>query len=146
MLPHSLRLSIFFLRIALGLNFIYLGWTTLFDHPLVADLRSHAMNPLYGWLASANSVVWLPQAAAWAFLIVGIALVLGIFTRIASFIAIALILASYLPTISFAAFNLAQLINDELIVLFCLLVLIFGKAGHYIGVDKFLRWSKKHKE
>jgi len=146
MLPHSLRLSIFFLRIALGLNFMYLGWTALFDQPLGISLRGHAMSSLYSWLAATNTVVWLPQAAAWAFLVVGICLILGLFTRLASLIAIALVLASYVPTISFSAFNLSQLINDELIVFFCLLVLIFGKAGHYLGVDKFLRWSKRRKE
>lgn len=146
MTSHSLRLSIFFLRIALGLNFLYLGWTALFDHPLESNLRSHAITSLYGWLSSPNSIVWLPQAAAWIFLVVGACLILGLFTRLASIAAIALVLASYLPTINFASFNLSQLINDELIVFFCLLVLIFGKAGHYFGVDKFMRWSKKHKE
>jgi uncharacterized membrane protein YphA (DoxX/SURF4 family) len=145
-IPHSLRLVIFFLRVALGLNFVYLGWTALFDHPLEIDLRDHAMNSLYGWLSAPNSIAWLPQAAAWAFLVIGICLVVGLFTRIASLIAIALVLASYLPTISFASFNVAQLVNDELIILFCLLVLIFGKAGHYLGVDKFLRWSRRHRE
>jgi len=154
MSSHSLRLSIFFLRIALGLNFVYLGWTALFDHPLGTDLSGHAMNPLYGWLATpagvsggaSASFAWLPQIAAWAFLVVGILLILGLFTRLASLIAIVLVLASYLPTISFASFNVAQLVNDELILFFCLLILIFGRAGHYLGVDKFLRWSKKRKE
>lgn len=147
MLPHSLRLSIFFLRVAIGLNFVYLGWTALFDHPLGTDLRGHAMNSLYGWLATPNTTAtWLPQVAAWAFLIVGVMLILGLFTRLSSLVAIVLVLASYLPTISFASFNVAQLVNDELILFFCLLVLIFGKAGQYAGVDKFLRWSKRHKE
>lgn len=143
-IPHSLRLAIFFLRIALGLNFVYLGWTALFDHPLESNLRGHAMNSLYGWLSAPNaSLAWLPQAAAWAFLVVGACLILGLFTRIVSLVAIALVLASYLPTVSFASFNATQLINDELIIFFCLLVLIFGKAGHYLGVDKFLRWSRR---
>lgn len=146
MLPHSLRLSILFLRIALGLNFIYLGWTALFDHPLATGLSGHSLNSLYGWLSSPSSLTWLPMAAAWAFLVIGACLVLGLFTRLASLIGIILVLASYLPTISFAQFNIAQLVNDELIVFFCLLVLIFGKAGTYIGIDKFLRWSKRHKE
>lgn len=145
-IPHSLRLSIFFLRIALGLNFVYLGWTALFDHVLEFNLRGHALNSLYGWLSGPSSISWLPQVAAWAFLIVGICLIIGLFTRIAALVAIIIVLASYLPTISFASFNVAQLINDELIIFFCLLVLVFGKAGQYLGVDKFLRWSKRHKE
>jgi uncharacterized membrane protein YphA (DoxX/SURF4 family) len=146
MLPHPLRLSIFFLRIAIGLNFIYLGWTALFDRPLATNLSGHSLNSLYGWLSSPNSLSWLPTAAAWAFLVIGVCLVLGLFTRLASLLGIVLVLASYLPTISFSQFNTAQLVNDELIIFFCLLILIFGRAGTYLGIDKFLRWSRRHKE
>src|SRR5262249_536733 len=105
-----------------------------------------ALNSLYGWLASSNPIAWLPQAAAWAFLVVGILLIIGLFTRISSFVAIVLVLASYLPTVNFSSFAFSQLVNDELIILFCLLVLIFGRGGTYLGIEKFLKWSRKHKE
>lgn len=146
MLPHSLRLSMLFLRLALGLNFLYLGWTTLFDRSLGFGLRGQSFGSLYFWLNAANSISWLPTVAAWVFLIAGICLILGLFTRLTSLIAIAFVLAGYLPTISFAHFNFSQLVNEELIIVFCLLVLIFGRAGTYFGIDKFLRWSRKHKE
>ena len=142
---HSLRLAIFFLRIALGLNFVYLGWTALFAHSLESGVREQSLPSLYGWLGSPNSVAWLPTVAAWAFLVIGICLIFGFLTRLASFVGMVVVLASYLPTINFAAFAVAQLINDELIVFFCLLILVFGKAGHYVGTDKFL-WRKRHKE
>jgi uncharacterized membrane protein YphA (DoxX/SURF4 family) len=146
-MPHSLRLSIFFLRVAIGVNFFYLGWITLFSRASGSNPRDDAMSSLYHWLTAPNAIPWLPTVAAWVLLAAGGALILGFFTRLASFLAIALILASYLPTITFTSFNLSQLINNELITFFCLLVIIFGKAGHYLAVDKFTRWSRKrHKE
>ena len=123
-----------------------MSWSALFDRPLTVDLRGQALNSLYGWLNSPNSLAWLPTVAAWAFLVIGICLVIGLFTRLASLIGIVLVLAAYLPTISFTSFSFSQLVNDELIAFFCLAVLIFGRAGTYIGIDKFLRWSRRHKE
>jgi len=143
---HSLKLSLLFLRIALGLNFIYLGWSALFNQSLEGTLSGHAMGSLYVWLNSPNSVAWLPALASWVFLVAGVCLVLGLFTRLAALLGVVLVLASYVPTISFSHFALAELINDDLIVFFCLLVLIFGKAGHYFGVDKFLHWKKSRRE
>lgn len=143
-MPHALRLAIFFLRVALGLNFFYLGWSAIFNHSLEADLRGHSMNSLYSWLGATNTIAWLPTFAAWAFLVIGICLAIGLFTRIISFAGIILILVSYLPTITFAHFNFSQLVNDELIALLCLIILIFGKAGTYFGIDKFLHFSARH--
>jgi uncharacterized membrane protein YphA (DoxX/SURF4 family) len=144
-LPHSLRLSVFFLRLAIGLNFFYLGWSALFNQPLEFGLRQESLSALYFWLGSPAAAAWF-QVAAWAFLLIGVCVTIGLFTRVAAFVGLALILASYLPTISFAHFAITQLINDELIIFFCLLVLIFGKAGNYFGVDKFLRWSRRRRE
>jgi uncharacterized membrane protein YphA (DoxX/SURF4 family) len=134
---HSLRLSILLLRLALGLSFFYLGWTVLFDRALAGSLGSRSLPGLSGWLAAAPSpIASIPSSVfAWVMLVVGVLIVVGFLTRIASFAAIAIVLASLLPSINFTAFNPTQLVNDEVIVLFALLVLIFGKAGHYLGVD-----------
>jgi uncharacterized membrane protein YphA (DoxX/SURF4 family) len=149
-LPHSLRLALFFLRVVFGLSFFYLGWTTLFSHALVAQLHQHSLSGLYLWLSggSGTPIASIPASVfAWIFLVVGILLILGLFTRIAALIAIILILANWLPFVSFSTgFNPAQIVNDNLIFCFALIVLILGHAGTYLGLDKFIRWSRKHKE
>lgn len=145
-IPHSLRLSMLFLRLAVGFNFFYLGWSALFYNSLESGVRDHSLSSLYTFLNTSNSLSWLPSLTAWVFLIIGICITIGLFTRLSSFVGIAFVLASYLPTISFVHFSIAQLVNDELIILFCLLVFIFGKAGTYFGLDKFLHWRKQRQQ
>ena|SRR5581483_4686340 len=146
-IPHSLRLPIFFLRVALGVNFFYVGWTSLFNHGLVDTLRARSLGWLYSWLAAPTPFAGVPSSVfAWILLIVGIVLIIGLFTRLASLIAIALIILSLLTAINFSAFNPTQLVNDEIIALFGLFVLIFSKAGTYLSIDKFIKWSRRHHE
>ena len=144
--PHSLRIIILFLRVALGLSFFYLGFTELFDLTLVRQLDGHSFPELYSWLSATPSVDWIHAFAPWAFLIIGVCLVLGLATRLAAIVAIILTLLSYLPSISYTAITVQQFINDEVIIVICLLVLIFSNAGAYLGLDKFIHISFKHKE
>jgi uncharacterized membrane protein YphA (DoxX/SURF4 family) len=144
--PHSLRIVILFLRLALGLSFFYLGFTELFDRALVRQLDGHSLPELYSWIAGTPSLDWIHVFAPWAFMIIGACLVLGLATRLAAIVAIVLTLLSYLPSISYTAITVQQFINDEVIIVICLLVLIFSNAGTYLGLDKFLHISFKHKE
>ncbi len=148
--PHSLRVIIFFLRVALGLNFFYLGFSTLFDHALGAEIRARSFGNLYSWLATAPAAAggngWLQPFAQWAFLIIGACLMLGLLTRLAAIVGIALTLMSYLPTISFAAFSVSQFINNEVIVIICLLILIVSGAGNYLGLDNFIHFHGPKKK
>ncbi len=144
-LPHSLRVIILLLRLALGLNFFYLGFSALFSPAIGKEVRAHSFGDLYAWLAAPTVAgvgqggwVWLQPVAQWAFLVIGICLILGLFTRLSSIAGIVLILLSFLPTVSFAAFNALTFINDEVIVVICLLILIFANAGAYLGCDTFI--------
>lgn len=138
-LPHSLRVIIFLLRIALGLDFFYLGFGVLFNPTLGTDIRAQSFGNIYSWLAApAVQGGWIQPVAQWAFVIIGICLFVGLLTRIASIAGIALVLLSYLPTVSFSAFSASQFINDEVIVVICLLVIIFANAGAYLGLDSFI--------
>lgn len=156
-LPHSLRVIIFLLRIALGLDFFYLGFSALFNHTLGKTVSAQSFSNLYAWLATpattvanataagAGSTAWIQPVAQWAFLIIGICLMLGLLTRLASIAGIILALFSYLPTISFAAFNVTQFINDEVIVVICLLIIVFSNAGTYLGLDTFIHFHTPKK-
>ena len=146
-LPHSLRLSIFFLRLAIGLNFFYLGWSELFSDSLSKTLRSTSLPGLYGWLASANPVAAVPSSIfAWIFLIIGVLIILGLFTRLSSIVAAILILVSWLPGVNFSVWHPGQVVNDELVLFFALIVLVIARAGNYLGLDKFIKWSRRHEE
>jgi uncharacterized membrane protein YphA (DoxX/SURF4 family) len=146
-LPHSLRIIIFFLRLSLGLNFFYLGFSTLFNPPLMQQLRERSLGALYDWLGPGGNAGSLATFFGWAFVVIGICLVIGLFTRFAAIAGILLVLFSYLPTFLGTTLAASQFINDQVIVVLCLLVLIFSNAGGYLGVDTFIHihLSSKHK-
>lgn len=144
-LPHSLRVIILFLRVALGLNFFYLGFSVLFNPTLGTEIRARSFGNLYSWIASPVQGGWTYPFAQWAFLIIGICLMAGVFTRLASIAGIILTLFSYLPTLSYSTLSVSQFINDELIIVICLLIIIFSNAGAYLGLDNFIHFHRPKK-
>ena len=151
-LPHSLRLAIFFLRITIGLNFFYLGFGMLFNSALGRELGARSLTSIYQWLSvvtpAATSANQLQIFFQWAFLIIGACLLIGLSIRIASIVGIGLTLAGYLPTMNFGVLGASQFINDEIIVIACLLVLAVSNAGTYLGVDSFIHihFGSRHKK
>ena len=145
-IPHSLRIVIFLLRLTLGMSFFYLGFTELFDPSLGRQLHGRSLVELYSWVAATPSLDWIHTVSPWAFLIIGACLVLGLATRLSSIVGIVLTLLSYLPSISYTAITVQQFINDEVIIVICLLILIFSNAGAYLGLDKFIHISFSHKQ
>lgn len=144
-IPHHLRMVILLLRVALGLDFFYLGWTALFNAPLAKDLSARSLGDLYAWLVAGP---WgLGTAIAWVFVIVGVCLAAGLLTRTASIAAIALTAISYWPHLANGTLGAATLANSEVIAAIGLLILIFSNAGAYLGLDTFLHihLSAKHK-
>jgi uncharacterized membrane protein YphA (DoxX/SURF4 family) len=137
-LPHSMRVMIFLLRIALGLNFFYLSYSVLFNPALGKEVHGRSFGDLYSWLALTNQPGWVHPFAQWAFLIIGACLMVGLLTRVMSVSAIILTLFSYLPTLSYSALNISQFISDEVIVVICLFLLVLANAGNYIGLDSFI--------
>jgi uncharacterized membrane protein YphA (DoxX/SURF4 family) len=145
-LPHTLRFIVFLLRLVIGLTFFYIGFTSLFNPQLGLILQGRSVSGLYIWLASLSSPAWLHQVAPWAFLVIGGLLILGLFTRIAAALGAVLVLVGYVPSLSYTVTNIVQFINDELIVVICLLVLIAAKAGSYLGLDGVFHIGFRKKE
>jgi uncharacterized membrane protein len=108
-IPHHLRIIILLLRVAIGLNFFY---AVAFDK--------------------------LSNPEQWVFFIVGIFLVFGLVTRIAAITGLAFLIWNYLPTINYSVLNVAHFVNDQVILMLCMLILIFSNAGKYIGLDMFI--------
>ena len=137
-LPHSLRIIIFFLRIALGLNFFYLGFTSLFNPTLETELGKRSLGSLYAWIASPASAGALHPLLQWGLIIIGICLIFGLLTRFMALLAIGTMLANYLPNMTVSGLSATEFINDELIVMLCLLIVVFSNAGAYLGIDTFI--------
>ena len=146
-LPHSLRLAIFLLRITLGLNFVYLGFGTIFNTGLGKELSGRSLTSFYAWLSDPGSAGSFQFFLPYAFLAIGACLLLGLFTRTMSLVGIVLTLMNYISHINYATLGVSQLINDEVLVVICLLVLVFANAGTYLGIDNFIHihLSSRHK-
>lgn len=142
-----MRLVIFFLRIAVGLNLFYLGFSTLFNPTLGKELGRKSLGDLYSWLSSPANIDWIHRAAPWAFIVIGICLAIGLATRLVSLLGILLVAMSLLPTLNSTRISALQIVNNEgVILILSLLVIFFGKAGLYFGLDRFFHfslWSKK---
>jgi uncharacterized membrane protein YphA (DoxX/SURF4 family) len=145
-LPHSVRLVVFFLRVALGLDFFYLGFTSLFNPQLGKTIGERSLGDLYAWLAAPGaSLAQFQTAFAWAFLVIGACLVVGFLTRLVSILGLFIILASLFPGAHLSPPGLISVVNDEVIVGICLLLLIAANAGKYLGLDAFFRFSARNK-
>jgi uncharacterized membrane protein YphA (DoxX/SURF4 family) len=149
-LPHTLRFIIFLLRLVLGINFFYIGWGALFDHALGNALQARSFGDLYTWLTASTAAstgtgaVPLQTFFAWGFLIIGICLVIGLFTRIMSILGIVLTLFSFVPTFNYSPLTAFEFANGEIVLMLCLLILIFANAGRYLGFDVFIRLGPSH--
>lgn len=145
-LPHSLRSAIFLLRLAIGLNFFYFGFAVLFNPALGKGVRAQSFNNLYSWLSAPAAGGWVQPFAQWAFLVIGACLILGLAVRLTSAIGAVVTLLSFLPNVSYTALNVAQFINDEVILILCLLILFLANAGTYIGIDSVIHVSFRKKK
>lgn len=147
--PHTLRIAILLLRLALGFNLFFLGWSELFDRPLAAAFRDRALGTLYAMASQAAvspfGAMSIPAGViAWFFLVVGACLFLGFLTEPAAILGIILILLNYLPAIGLGHFSFASLVSDDLVVFGALLVIAFGRAGSYLGLDGIRRFARRN--
>lgn len=143
-IPHSLRIVIFFLRLALGLNFFYIGFNKVFGLALVPGANTGPIANLYSWF---GTYTMNHTVTSWTFMAIGACLILGFLARLASLAGIVIIIGAYLPNIDFyKIFNLSQFINAELILFFCFLILLVSRTGEYLGFDSFIHFSLGHKK
>ncbi|HVN26154.1 MAG TPA: DoxX family protein [Candidatus Paceibacterota bacterium] len=145
-LPHGVRFVAFLLRLVLGASFLYLGYASLFNPQLGLVLEGRSLSGVYAWVNGMPATTWLHPVAQWGFLAIGALLVLGVATRFASFAAIVLILAGYIPSVGYTVSSVLQFVNDELVVIIALLMLIATKAGDYLGLDAFFHFGFHRKK
>ena len=140
-LPHSIRLTIFFLRLSVGLSLFYAGFIKIFGESLP---RTFDRESSYLWTGGLEGVGSMAIFAKWAILIVGLCLVLGLLTRLSSIVGIFILGFMYANSLTLPIPRLSELDNPQLTVILCLFLFIFSQAGNYLGIDKFLHFSLRH--
>ncbi|MFH1769653.1 MAG: DoxX family protein [Parcubacteria group bacterium] len=133
------------LRVSIGWIFLYAGIAKILDSEWTsAGYLEHAQTfpSLFNWFASPGNIGWIDFINQWAPLLIGIALILGIGMRWASWSGIALMVLYYVPVLHFPYVGEHSfLIDEHVIYSLVLLVLYYGKAGDHFSLASLI--SKK---
>lgn len=138
------------LRVVIGWHFLYEGVAKLTATSWSsAGYLNQARGPfagLFRWLASQpNMLANADLITMWGLTVVGVLLMLGLFTRLASLAGIAFILMFYLSTPPFVGYFYSVptegsylIVNKNLVELCALIVIFTTGSGRFAGLDRIL--------
>jgi uncharacterized membrane protein YphA (DoxX/SURF4 family) len=142
------------LRILIGWQFLYEGIIKLINpewtaRPFLEGSR-WIFGDLFRWMISGNTGMWIVDTLnAYGLTLIGLALILGLFTRLAAWGGITLLVMYYIAYPPFGGYSYGSpseggylIVNKNLIELFALMMLAFADAGRHWGIDA-LRKTKK---
>jgi len=144
------------LRIAIGWHFLYEGLVKLINpewtaRPFLEGSR-WIFGDLFRWLISGNTGMWIVDTFnAYGLTIIGIALILGLFTRVALWSGVILLATYYLAYPPFGGFSYGApsegsylLVNKNLIELITMILLSLAGTDRFYSLD-MLRKKKSSK-
>ena len=140
-------ISLTILRVAIGWHFLYEGLVKIMNpawtaRPFLEGSR-WIFGDLFRWLISGNTGMWIVDTVnAYGLTVIGLALILGLFTRIALWSGITLLLMYYLAYPPFGGFSYGApsegsylIVNKNLVELFAMILLAFTGSGQFFGFD-----------
>ena len=149
-LSNGPMVAITVLRIAVGWHFLYEGIAKLTSPSWsAAGYLKQARGPfagLFKWLASEpNLLANADLITMWGLTLVGILLILGLFTRLASLGAIGFIVLFYLCNPPFVGYFYSiptegsyLIVNKNLVELCALVVVLVTGSGRFAGLDRIV--------
>jgi uncharacterized membrane protein YphA (DoxX/SURF4 family) len=139
--------SLTVLRIVIGWHFLYEGLVKIINpawtaRPFLEGSR-WIFGDLFRWMASGNTGMWIIDSInAYGLTIIGIALILGLFTRVALWSGVSLLLLYYIAYPPFGGFSYGApsegsylIVNKNFVELIAMIVLSFLDSGKYYGLD-----------
>ena len=140
-------ISLTILRVAIGWHFLYEGLVKIMNpawtaRPFLEGSR-WIFGDLFRWLISGNTGMWIVDTVnAYGLTIIGLALILGLFTRVALWSGITLLLMYYLAYPPFGGFSYGApsegsylIVNKNLVELFAMILLAFSGSDRFFGFD-----------
>lgn len=94
------KVSLFLLRVGLGALFFWAGWVKIIDPQWSAAgyiAGSKTLTGFYSWLLQPGILPIINFLNEWGLMLIGLALILGIFVRLASFFGIVIMILYYIP-------------------------------------------------
>ncbi|OGH15675.1 MAG: hypothetical protein A3C22_00170 [Candidatus Levybacteria bacterium RIFCSPHIGHO2_02_FULL_37_10] len=136
-----MNIYIFFLRISLGILFLYAGITKVVNPSWSAAgyLKGATTFPdFYNFLLQPEILPIINFINAWGLTLLGVSLILGIFVRLSSKLGALLMLLYYIPILKFPFVGTHSFLVDEhIIYIASLLLLGSAKAGRFLGLEKW---------
>lgn len=132
------KISLFLLRLALGLLFFYAGITKILDPNFSAAgyLNSaKTFTGLYQWFASSANIGWINFVNEWGLTLLGVSLILGIGVRLSSVLGAALMLLYYFPVLDFPYVARSYLVDEHIIYALVLVLFATLRAGRVYGLE-----------
>jgi uncharacterized membrane protein YphA (DoxX/SURF4 family) len=135
------------LRILVGWHFLYEGLTKILNPEWTARTFLEGSRWIFGdlfrWMVSSDTgLLIVDKINAYGLTLIGLALILGLFARLASWAGVTMLLAYYLAYPPFGGFSYGAVaegnylvVNKNLIELAALLVLGFTQSGKFFGLD-----------
>jgi thiosulfate dehydrogenase (quinone) large subunit len=149
-LPRTATIAITVLRVVTGWHFLYEGLTKLTSPAWSsASYLRQARGPLAGFFrgiaADANLLANVDLVTMWGLTLVGLCLMLGLFTRLASVAGIAFLVLFYFANPPFVGYFYSLpaegsylIVNKNLVELCALAVILVTGSGRAAGLDRLV--------
>lgn len=134
------------MRITLGCLFFYAGIAKIIDPAWTSAAylnTAQMMSGFYHWLAMPQNIIWVDMLNKWGLFLMGVALILGLATRVASLFAAILMMLYYIPVLNFPYVGHGYIVDEHIIYIAGFIVLIAFHAGKYWGIDGLIESSRK---
>lgn len=146
-------IALLLLRVAIGWHFLYEGAAKLLN-PAWSS-KTYLMDSqgflagFFNWLAANETrLTTVDLLNEWGLTLIGLGLILGLFTRVSSISGIILLLFYYLSHPAWPGLEYMFptggnyfIIDKNIVEIFALLVVLYFPTGHIIGIDRFFRKS-----
>ncbi|MBP9772055.1 MAG: DoxX family protein [Candidatus Pacebacteria bacterium] len=136
------RISLFLLRISLGWLFFYAGITKVLNASWTSSgylAGAKTFPELFQFFAQPNVLPFVDFLNEWGLTLIGLSLIIGVFTRLSSVLGIILMALYYLPILQFPYPNEhAYIVDEHVVYAIGLLVIYAFDAGRVWGLGRFL--------
>jgi uncharacterized membrane protein YphA (DoxX/SURF4 family) len=150
-------ISLALLRILIGWHFLYEGLVKVINPSWTARPFLEGSRWIFGdffrWMITGDTGMWFIDAFnAYGLMLIGLALILGVFTRLACWGGVVLLLMYYVAYPPFGGYSYGPpsegsylIVNKNLIELFALIILAITDSGKYFSLESLWRNRKQAK-
>lgn len=136
------KITLFILRILLGWFMFYAGISKILVNNWSAEFyikEAKTFASFYNLFLDPSILPIISSLNKWGIFLIGVSLVLGLFSRISSIFGIILMILYYFPILKFPyAGNYNYIVDNHIIFIAAFLLIIVFRVGRIWGLDRYL--------